>query len=272
MTPRRLARELGILLGVLLALAAAAFAAQRLFFPVRTASPDVPRALDDALAPLVRQQVRASQKVIDEPLVTEAFSRIMGRLLPALPGGGSSGPRIDVLVVDSADVNAFTLPGGLICVDTGLIRALPSAEEMAGVLGHELSHAVSRDPLALLARHVGLATLLNAVSGGQGGAVMGSVVQEMVSVRYGREAEDRADAFSVDLLARAGIQPRSFARALAHIRDAAPRRPDLLKYLDPHSPIDRRIARAEEQARKEKAASRPLEVNWNAMVEFLPAK
>jgi beta-barrel assembly-enhancing protease len=272
LTPRRLARELGILFGVLLSLAAVAFAVQRLFFPAPRASPDVPRELDDALGPLVRQQVRASQKVIEEPLVTAGFSRIMARLIPALPGGGAAGPRIDVLVVDSADVNAFTLPGGLICVDTGLIRALPSAEEMAAVLGHELSHAVSRDPLALMARQLGLATLLNAVSGGQGGAVMESMVREMVTVRYGREAEDRADAFSVDLLARAGIEPQSFARALAHIHDASPKRPDLLKYLDPHSPIDRRVARAEEQARKEKAAVRPLAVKWRTLVQALPDK
>ena len=43
----------------------------------------------------------------------------------------------------------------------------------------------------------------------------------MVNVHYGREAEDRADAFSVDLLARAGIPPDSFARALERIKDAA---------------------------------------------------
>ena len=157
-------------------------------------------------------------------------------------------------------------------MDTGLIRALPSAEEMAGVLGHELSHAVSRDPLALVARQPGLATIISVVSGGQGGAVMESMVREVVTVSYGREAEDRADAFSVDLLARAGIDPRSFARALKQISSAAPKRPDLLKYLDPHSPIDRRIARAQEQARAEKVAARPLGINWHKLVEALPAR
>jgi predicted Zn-dependent protease len=270
LTPLRLARELGILLAALAILALVAFAAQRLFFPVRRASPDVPRELDDALGPIVRQQVRATRNVVEEPLVETGFSRIMGRLLPALGGSGSTAPRIDVLVVDSPDVNAFTLPGGLICVDTGLIRALPSAEEMAGVLGHELSHAVSRNPLSLLARQLGMATIINVVSAGQGGAVMETMVQEMVNVHYGREAEDRADAFSVDLLARAGIEPKAFSRALAHIRDAAPKRPELLKYLDPHSPIDRRIARTEQQANDEKVVARALSVNWQALTKALP--
>jgi len=257
--PLRLARELGILLAALVALGLLAFGAQRLFFPTPKASPDVPRELDAALGPLMRQQIRASQKVMDTPLVEAGFSRIMDRLLA-------------ILVIDSPDINAFTLPGGLICVDTGLIRALPSAEEMAGVLGHELSHAVSRDPLALIARQMGIATIINVVSGGQGGAVMESMVRELLTVSYGREAEDRADAFSVGLLARAGIPPKSFADALVAIRDSAPKRPDLLKYLDPHSPIEQRIARAEEQARKEKVTVRPLSVSWHKVVEALQHK
>ena len=267
MTPRRLARELGILLAAFLALALIALGAQRLFFPTRTASPDVPRELDDALGPIVRREVRRLQKVREEPKVEAGISAIMGRLAPALPKG--VGPKIDVLVVDSPDVNAFTLPGGLICVDTGLVRALSTADELAGVLGHELSHAVSRDPLALLARQLGMATVINAVSGGQGAAVMETMVRELINVHYGREAEDRADAFAVDLLAAAGLDPRAFPRALAHIRDAAPERPELLKYLDPHSPIDRRIARAEQRAGAEKTAVRALPVDWRGLVEAL---
>ena len=74
-----------------------------------------------------------------------------------------------LIVLLSPEINAFTLPGDTVCIDTGLIRQLRSAEEMAGVLGHELSHAVNKDPLTLLARRLGIAALISAVSGGQGG-------------------------------------------------------------------------------------------------------
>ena len=47
----------------------------------------------------------------------------MGRLLPAIPG---SRLTVEVLVIDSPDINAFTLPGRVICVDTGLVRELDS--------------------------------------------------------------------------------------------------------------------------------------------------
>ena len=265
--PGRTARELGILCAALAVMALAAFGAQRLLFPRRAPAPDIPAALDDALGPLLGEEVRTTRKVLDEPAVSGAFSAIIGRLLPAMP---RPIPTLDLLVIDSPDINAFTLPGRVICIDTGLVRALDSADEMAAVIGHELSHAANRDPLALLARQLGMATVAGVLTGGQGGALLSSMVQSIVNVRYGREAEDRADAFSVSLLARAGIDPASFGKALERIRDAGTRGPGLLMYLDPHSPIDRRIARAQEQARQEPYVSRELPVDWEKLVEALP--
>jgi predicted Zn-dependent protease len=263
----RLARELGILGAVLVLLAGAAFAATRLLFPRPLRSPDIARSLDDALGPLMVDQIRATRKVIDEPVVAAGFSALMGRLLPAIPG---SRLTVEVLVIDSPDINAFTLPGRVICVDTGLVRELESAPEMAAVLGHELGHVVNRDPLALLARELGIAAIAGAVSGGQGGALLSNMVQTIVNMHYGREAEDRADTFSVDLLARAGIPPDSFARALTRIGATAHGHPGLMKYLDPHSPLDRRVERAREQARREHAAVRALGVQWKKILKALP--
>jgi beta-barrel assembly-enhancing protease len=263
----RLARELGILAAVLVLLAGAAFAATRLLFPRPLPTPDIAASLDDALGPLMVEQVRATRTVIDEPEVTAGFSALMARLLPAIPGPALP---VEVLVIASPDINAFTLPGRVVCVDTGLMRELDSAQEMAAVLGHELGHVVNRDPLTLLARQLGIAAIAAAVSGGQGGAVLSNMVQTIVTMHYGREAEDRADAFSVELLARAGIPPEAFARALARIGTAGKGNPGLMKYLDPHAPLDRRITRAKEQALREHVAARSLGVRWKKIVKALP--
>lgn len=274
----RLARELGVVCAVILLLAVAAFAAQRLLFPGRAASLDIPQTLDDALGPIMKEQIRATAAVVDDREVSSAFSAIMGRLLPAIPASAGEDRTfavqdrtltVEVLVINSPEINAFTLPGRVICVDTGLIRELKSAEEMAAVLGHELSHVVHRDPLALLGRQIGMATLANVVTGGQGAAVLERIVQTMVNVHYGREAEDRADAFSVHLLARAGIPPGSFSAALARIKDSARKEPGLLKYIDPHSPIDRRIEKAREQAGQEQVVPRKLPVDWKKIKRVL---
>ena len=263
----RLARELAVIGAVLALLALAAFAGQRLLFPRQAPTPDIARSLDDALGPLMRQQIRSSRWQVEVPQVDEVFAAIMGRLLPAMPGRPMN---VEVLVIDSPEINAFTLPGRVICVDTGLIRELKSAEEMAAVLGHELGHVANRDPLTLLARQMGMSALAAALTGGQGAAVLSSMVQTLVNVHYGREAEDRADAFSVHLLARAGIPPDSFGRALALIGAAAPKRPGPLAYIDPHSPLDKRIGRAKEQARQEQFVPRKLAVDWKRLLEALP--
>ncbi len=176
---------------------------------------------------------------------------------------------VDVLVVKSPEINAFTLPGRVICVDTGLIRELKSADEMAAVLGHELSHVVNRDPVALLGRQIGMAALATVVTRGQGGAMLERIIQTMVNVHYGREAEDRADAFSVHLLAQAGIPPASFSAALARIKESARKEPELLKYIDPHSPIDSRIEKARKQAGQENIAPRALPVDWKKVIRVL---
>jgi predicted Zn-dependent protease len=267
-TRRGVLREAGIILAAAVVLALAAFGAQRLFVP-KTPASDIARKLDDGLGMLIREQVRATRNVIDAPAASDDLAVIVKRLRDALP---EPKPAFEVMILQSPEINAFTLPGNTVCVDTGLLRALASADELAGVLGHEMSHAVNRDPLTMLMRNLGVAALLNVISGGQGGAVLANMAETLVNMRYGREAEDRADDFSVRLLARAGIPPEAFAYALARIKDTASKEPGLLKYLDPHSPIDQRIARARELARKQVVSPRPLEIDWAALVKGLPGK
>jgi predicted Zn-dependent protease len=135
-----------------------------------------------------------------------------------------------------------------------------------------------RDPLALLARRIGLSALTAVLTGGQGGTLGQGIMQELVNARYSRKAEDRADGFAVDLLASSGLAPTSFAAALRRIKETTPKSPALLQYLDPHSPVDQRIRHVEERARKASARGRwgttgmsPLTVDWTAVVEALSA-
>ena len=254
-------------------------AIQRVLFPSPWPAPDVPRRLDEAMAPLMRQEVRAEMTVVGTPEVRAGLSRIVDRLVAAVPeplrpGAGPS-PTIEVMVIRSPQINAFTLPGGLICVDTGLLRAVGSPQELAAVLSHEMSHVVHRDPLSLLAARLGMAALMSILGTRTGAAVIQNAIGELVSARYGRAAEDQADRFAVDLLASAGLDPESFAEALSRMREAGARTPALLKYLDPHSPIDERISRARDQAHRVKGgpaseAERPLDVDWQTLLAALP--
>ena len=265
---RGILRDVFILLAAAVVLGAAALGVQRLLVP-KGPTGDLAARLDGGLGSLMREQIRATRVVVDVPLAQEDLERIVKRLRDALP---DPKPDFDVMIVQTPEVNAFTLPGDTICVNTGLLRALGSAEELAGVLGHEMSHAVNRDPLTMLARNLGMATLLSVISGGQGGAVLANMAETLVDMHYGRQAEDRADDFSVRLLARAGIPPEAFAEALVRIKDTARKEPGLLKYLDPHSPIDQRISRARSLAKKQTVKPLALGIDWPLLVKSLPGK
>jgi len=268
--PRRrgVLRDVLILAAAAAVLAAGALGVQRLLLP-RAPAGDLAAKLDRGLGSLMRDQIRATRTLVDAPRATDGLAVIVNRLRDALP---DPKPDFEVMIVQSPEINAFTMPGDTICVYTGLLRAMDSADELAGVLGHEMSHAVNRDPLTMLARNLGVAALLNVISGGQGGAVLGNMAETLVDMHYGREAEDRADDFSVRLLARAGIPPEAFARALEQIKESAHKEPGLLKYLDPHSPIDERIARARAFAGKQTVQVRPLGVDWQRLLKALPGK
>ena len=49
-----------------------------------------------------------------------------------------------VKVIDSDEVNAFALPGGVFYVNKGLILAADNEAELAGVMAHEISHVIAR--------------------------------------------------------------------------------------------------------------------------------
>ena len=132
-------------------------------------------------------------------------------------------------VVDSAEINAFALPGGFIYVNRGLIEAAENEDELAGVLGHEIAHVVARHGAEQVQRaayaNLGL-SVLGAILGDGTGARIGQVAVEMATagtfMRFTRDAEREADRLGVENVAAAGHDPRgmiTFFEKLDALRD-----------------------------------------------------
>lgn len=138
-------------------------------------------------------------------------------------------------------VNAIALPGRRVILFDGLIAQAKSADEVAGVLGHELGHVEHRDTMAALLRQLGLSVVLGGMNGSAG-----SNVNALLSLSYGREAEHSADLSAIARMKAANISPLPTA--------------DFFQRLDPLE--DER--RDDKQAGKDKAVtSEPEEVaNW----------
>jgi len=159
----------------------------------------------------------------------------------ALPGA------IEVKVLDSDVENAFTLPGGRIVLMRALIERAEGPDEVAGVLAHELGHVAHRDAMRAVIHAGGISFLVGTLLGdftGAGALVIGS--RFLLASRYSRRNETDADAFAIDVVARAGGDPRALAGFLRRAaRTPGERRLELLLS---HPVTDDRIAAIERQA------------------------
>ncbi len=123
-----------------------------------------------------------------------------------------------VTVLNSPVVNAFALPGGYVYVTRGLLALVNDEAELAGVLGHEIGHVITRHGAQRQTAALG-ASVIGAVLG----AVVGnSAVSQAVGLgsqglvaSYSRDQEYQADMLGVRYLAAAGYDPYAQADFLA---------------------------------------------------------
>jgi beta-barrel assembly-enhancing protease len=114
-------------------------------------------------------------------------------------------------VAENDAINAFAIPGGIVVVHTGLIKATRRPEELAGVLAHEVQHVEQRHSLQALVKDLGLRGLWLLVTGDIGSGLVGQAALELTSLSFSRDAEAQADAKGFDELIEAGIDPSGMA-------------------------------------------------------------
>src|SRR6266700_1691796 len=86
------------------------------------------------------QQVEASVKLIQDPVITEYVNRVGQNLVR----NSDSQVPFTIKVIDSDEINAMALPGGFFYVNSGLILRADEEAELAGVMGHEIAHVAAR--------------------------------------------------------------------------------------------------------------------------------
>ena len=117
--------------------------------------------------------------------------------------------QVRVMLLDWWLVNAFAVPGGQIVLTRGLVQTAGSPDEVAGVLAHELGHALELHPETGLVRAMGLAAATQLIFAGSAGTVS-NVGMVLTQLRYTRIAEREADAHAVRMLKGAGISAKGF--------------------------------------------------------------
>lgn len=125
-------------------------------------------------------------------------------------------------VVDSADINAFALPGGYIFMNRGLMAYLNSEAELAAVLGHEIGHVTARHGVRQQSMAMGsglLGQLVTIGTGVQAAGDLSNLLGSALVKGYGRDMELQADGLGAEYLARSGYRPDAVLEVIGVLKD-----------------------------------------------------
>jgi predicted Zn-dependent protease len=181
--------------------------------PLLTTARLLPMSVRTTMGRNVIASITESRRICDAAPGRAALDRLTQRL-----AAGASQPPLPVRVVmvDWDLVNAFATPGGQLVLTRGLVTAAGSADEVAGVLAHEMGHAIELHPETGLLRAMAISLAAELLSAGTSNT--SSVGAMLVYLRYSREAESQADAHAVRILRNAGIASKGFGDFFARIQ------------------------------------------------------
>jgi predicted Zn-dependent protease len=188
-------------------------------------------------------EIEKQQKVLADSQVQAYVDRLGRRLL-----AGASQVEFDYTfkVVEDDSVNAFAIPGGHIYVHTGLIKAAQNEAELAGVMAHEINHAVARHGTRAMTQQYGYSLVMRLVLGENPGMLSqlaASLFGKAGQMSYSRGMEAQADYLAVSTMAKTGVNPQGLISFFEKLQGAEARAPGTVeKFFSSHPVTGDRIA------------------------------
>ncbi|WP_427978027.1 M48 family metallopeptidase [Agarivorans sp.] len=165
------------------------------------------------------EEIKQQEKIYTDPATNDYVACVSNAVTAEIPGHYGE-EHWEVVVFDSEQVNAFALPGAHIGVYTGLIKVAETPDQLATVIGHEISHVLAEHSNERLSQNqiAGIGTTVAAIAIGVSDSIenkglamaaLGLGVQYGVLLPYGRTQESEADLMGLDLMASAGFNPKA---------------------------------------------------------------
>ncbi|KND61249.1 Exported zinc metalloprotease YfgC precursor [Candidatus Burkholderia verschuerenii] len=227
-----------------------------------TLSPQAERKVGERLM----RDVRSDPDYLDDWLIRDYLDSIAAKLstAAAMQYLGGYRPDFDLFAVRDPQINAFSMPGGFIGVNTGLIATTQTESELASVIGHEMGHVLQRhiarmisaqeknSYAALAAMLAGLLAGVMARSGdlGMGIAMGGQAFAVDNTLRFSRAAEHEADRVGFQMLTAAGYDPYAMAAFFERLDRSTMGDNGVPAYVRTHPLTTDRIADMEDRARR----------------------
>jgi predicted Zn-dependent protease len=250
------------LLAVLLTAALPAAAASK---PINLYSVPQEIALGRQMAAEVEKQTRLTA----DPIISEYVNRL-GQNLAFYANADFP---VTVKMIQSDEINAFTLPGGFVYVNSGVMKMADNEAELASVIAHEIGHAAARHatrqatrgqlaqfltlPLAVLTGWRGLAAREAA-----------SAVAPVVSLHFSRTFETEADRMGLGYLSEAGYDPEASVDMFERIESMERKKPGAVsKFFMSHPPTGDRIAKTQQQIARLRESTEGYIINTSEFEE-----
>ncbi len=183
-----------------------------------------------------------------DPKINAYVKCVVAPLTKVVDADGK-GRSWEVVVFKSDQVNAFALPGGKIGVFTGIMKAAQNADQLGAVVGHEIGHVLARHGSERASQALAAQGLLTA-----GGLVAGQeskrnqiilglagVGAQVGLLYYSRDQESEADLIGLDLMARAGYDPRQSVVLWQNMKTATGGGAAPPEFMSTHPSNERRI-------------------------------
>ena len=170
----------------------------------------------------VSAKLREEFGVYQDKDVTRYVS-LVGKVLAQ----NSARPYLDwqFIVLDTDGVNAFASPGGIVHVTRGLLGLVKNESELAGVLGHEVTHVTAKHTVRAIEKNkiVSLSTEQVGNSSSLGQAVLSQLAnaayKNIISNSFDRDDEMEADHVGIGLANKAGYSPRGLSDVLKRLQE-----------------------------------------------------
>ena len=159
-----------------------------------------------------------------------------------------------VRVIDSPEVNAFSIPGGYVYIYRGLMDKIGNDDDaLACVIGHESAHVVRRHVVKSISDSENkgfLVDLVTALSRSNVVGQAGGALFELDQLHYSREAEYEADRWGEKFAYNAGYDPHGMVRTFQTFETMEGGQPSVPDYALDHPINQNRILRVQEQMRE----------------------